>query len=80
MAHQEYFVVVYNNGTKFWFQNGKLHRLDGPAVEYANGDKLWYQNNKRHRLDGPAIEYADGGKHWYIDGVKLSIDILMALS
>ena len=22
--------------------NGKLHRLDGPAVEKADGGKLWY--------------------------------------
>ena len=29
-------------GTKAWYLNGELHRLDGPAVEFANGDKWWY--------------------------------------
>jgi len=34
------------DGYKAWFQNGKLHRLDGPAVEYADGDKWWYENGE----------------------------------
>lgn len=28
-------------------KNGKLHRLDGPAVEYDNGNVLWYINGKQ---------------------------------
>ena len=59
---------VKSNGNKLWFQNGKHHRLDGPAVEYADGGKEWYQNGKPHREDGPAIEYADGTKYWYQNG------------
>ena len=55
-----------------WYQNGKPHRLDGPAIEHADGSKFWYQNGKYHRLDGPAIEWADGSKFWYIEGVKYS--------
>ena len=55
-------------GDKFWHQNNKRHREDGPAVEYANRDKRWYQNGKLHRLDGPAVEYADGGKDWWHNG------------
>ncbi len=65
MAYQEYVVRIYNHGDKHWYQNDKLHRLDGPAVERANGDKHWYQNGKLHRLDGPAAEYANGEKLWY---------------
>jgi hypothetical protein len=42
----EYTVKVYEDGSKFWYLNGKLHREDGPAVEYANGDKSWYLNDK----------------------------------
>jgi hypothetical protein len=54
------------NGNKWWYQNGELHRLDGPAIEYIDGHKEWYQNGKLHRLDGPAIEHAKGGnKYWY---------------
>ena len=43
---QEYKVRVYANGDKSWYQNGELHRLDGPAVEYANGAKFWYIEGK----------------------------------
>ena len=50
---------------KYRNELGKLHRLDGPAIEYANGTKSWYQNNQLHRLDGPAIESSDGDKYWY---------------
>jgi hypothetical protein len=69
---QEYRVKVFADGTKVWWQNGKCHREDGPAIEYANGDKSWYQNGKLHREDGPAIEDADGYKSWRIGGKALT--------
>jgi len=69
---QEYKVKVNTAGTIEWYQNDKLHRLDGPAIEYANGYKFWYQNDKLHRLDGPAVEYANGDKEWYIEGKELT--------
>ena len=69
---QEYTVKVYPNGDKYWYQNDKRHREDGPAIEFANGNKLWYQNGKLHREDGPAIEYANGYKAWYIEGKELT--------
>jgi hypothetical protein len=64
----EYTVKVYEDGTKFWYLNGKLHREDGPAIELANDNKFWYLNGKCHREDGPAIEYANGTKHWFLNG------------
>jgi hypothetical protein len=67
---ETYTVTVNEYGTKQWHQNGKLHRLDGPAVEWANGDKKWYQNGKLHRLDGPAVECANGHKEWWIEGKR----------
>ena len=60
--------VVYFDGTKRWFFGGKLHKIDGPAIEYANGTKFWYVDGKRHRLDGPAGERSDGTKFWFVDG------------
>ena len=65
---QEYVVKVEDNGDRYWYQNDKLHRLDGPAIEYADGLKEWYQNGKCHREDGPAIEDSDGYKAWYQNG------------
>jgi hypothetical protein len=42
MTYKTYVVLVYGDGTKRWFQNGNLHREDGPAVEYSDGAKMWY--------------------------------------
>ena len=46
-----YTVDVYDNGSKEWCLNGKLHREDGPAVEHTGGTKCWYLNGQRHRED-----------------------------
>ena len=70
---QEYTVDVHDDKTE-WFQNGDLHRLDGPAIEYKNGTKHWYQNGKFHRTDGPAVEYASGGKQWFQNGKYHRLD------
>ena len=67
-----YTVEVLDNGTKYWYLNGELHREDGPAIEWEHGVKEWYLNGVLHREDGPAVEYADGSKHWYLNGDKLS--------
>ena len=47
MDFKEYTVKVYEDGAKFWYLNGQLHREDGPAIEYADGDKIWYINGRR---------------------------------
>jgi len=40
----EYTVKVCDNGDKYWFLNGILHREDGPAIEWASGGKYWCLN------------------------------------
>jgi len=37
---------TYNNGDKYWYKEGKLHRMDGPACEYDNC-KIWCYKGKR---------------------------------
>ena len=59
-------LIIDEYGTKRWYLNDLLHRIDGPAVEYANGDKEWYLNDKLHRTDGPAVERSNGDKFWYL--------------
>ena len=71
---ETYTVKVYTNGDRYWYQNDKLHRLDGPAVEFANGTRSWHQNGQRHRTDGPAVEYADGDRYWYQNGQRHRLD------
>ena len=74
MNYETYEVKVCENGDKYWYQNDKLHRLDGPAVEWGNGTKIWYQNDKLHRLDGPAVEWGNGDKEYWIEGKEYSYD------
>ena len=58
-------IVIDEYGTKRWYQNGFLHRLDGPAIEWKEGGKEWYVNGELHRLDGPARIWIDGTKVWF---------------
>ena len=46
-----------SNGSKEWYLDGKLHRLDGPAIERANGGREWWVNGELYREDGPSIEW-----------------------
>jgi len=41
-------MTVDEYGNKFWLnQEGKLHRIDGPAIEMASGYKVWLMNGKK---------------------------------
>ena len=60
--------VIYPNGDKKWYEEGELHREDGPAIEYISGEKHWFKDYKPHRLDGPAIEHDSGYKVWFKEG------------
>ena len=60
--------TIDGDGTKYWWFNDRLHRVDGPAVEWFDGNKYWCINGKLHRVDGPAAEYANGDKSWCING------------
>ena len=52
--------TVFNdsrNPSENWIDdNGRTHRLDGPAVTFGNsGEQQWWCHGKVHRVDGPAI-------------------------
>ena len=40
--------VINKKGTKVWYVNGKLHRINGPAVEHINGSESWWVYDKRY--------------------------------
>jgi hypothetical protein len=67
-------MITNKYGDRLWYQDNRLHRTNGPAVEYENGTKFWYQNNERHRTDGPAVELPGGRNHWYINGIKYDLN------
>ena len=39
-------IVEWPDGSKVWWLNGKLHRVDGPAFERADGSKAWYVDGR----------------------------------
>jgi len=63
--------VVYDNGDKWWYKEGKLHRVGGPAVDWTNGAKGWYKEGYFHRIDGPACECSDGSEEWFYEGKEI---------
>jgi len=44
-------IVKCLNGTKIWFQNGRLHRLDGPAVEWDDKSREYWALGTRLAKD-----------------------------
>ncbi|WP_139794293.1 hypothetical protein [Chromobacterium violaceum] len=64
------------DGITYWYQNGELHRDDGPAVE-CDEFREWWSHGVLHREDGPAIDWPSGpgggwSKRWFLNGVELS--------
>ena len=58
-----------------WYKNGKLHRINGPAVEYKNGCKKWYRNGILYKECGPDIVYNRIKKKWFINGQLLEYEM-----
>jgi hypothetical protein len=56
-----------------WWENGVLHRTDGPACEGPGTSREWWVGGKRHRTDGPAAE-CDGFREWWVDGKQHRTD------
>jgi hypothetical protein len=67
-------IVEYLDGSKEWYKEGKLHRLDGPAIESSSGEKHWYKEGNLHKIDGPAVEYPNGRKEWFKEGKYHCLD------
>jgi len=68
LTNKGYELLIYPNGTKYWYKDGKLHRTSGPAIIHLDGTKYWYKDGKLHCTSGPAFISSDGTKYWYKDG------------
>lgn len=53
-----------------WLLDGKLHRIDRPAIELEDGTIEYYEHGKLHRVDGPAAIHTSGYRAWAICGVR----------
>ena len=69
--------IVRNNGDIEYYQNGRLHREDGPAIERVDGYKSWYKNGELHREDGPAVEYENDPDIEHVDDNNDRNDIII---
>lgn len=66
--------IIKQNGDKYYYKLGILHRENGPAIIKHNGDKHYYQLGFLHNDDGPAIQLSNGVNKWYKYGVELTED------
>ena len=63
-------IKYLNSDRTLWKDEaGRLHRVDGPAIERINGTNEWYLNGRLHREDGPAVNKYNGTTMWYFNGV-----------
>ena len=71
---QDNFTGIINSkdGSQVYYQNGNLHREDGPAVEYSDGYVGYWINGKLHRIDGPAVIHSNGHIGYWINGERVS--------
>lgn len=60
---------VYANGTKKWYNQGRLSRIGDLASIICDDALYWYEDGQLHRdNDLPAIMYRNGPKYWYVRG------------
>lgn len=59
------------DGDIFYFEEGLLHRDNGPSIEFKSGVQWWFQQGKLHRIDGPAILDKKHKEYW-INGNRAS--------
>lgn len=66
-------LVCQTDNVKCWYQNGLLHREDGPAILWPNGSSEWRVNGKLHRLDGPAVLRSEDlfYNEWWVEGQQI---------
>src|ERR1700743_2143087 len=71
-------MTVNEDGVTEYRENGKLHRLDGPALIYpdhlSRGYQGWYLHGKSHRVDGPARTWNNGEEEYWQNDLKHRIN------
>lgn len=65
--HRDYDLpaAIRKDGSKFYYQYGKLHRENGPAIIYPWGDEYWYYRGRLHRKNGPAVITGQETKYYH---------------
>ena len=42
-------MIEWADGSRIWWVDGQLHRVDGPALELPSGTREWWVHGKRVR-------------------------------
>ncbi len=63
-------VIDISGNIRYYNEQGKFHREDGPAIIYKFGYKAWRIDGRYHRIGGPAIEWSNGDKYYLVNGVR----------
>ncbi len=57
-----------------WYQQGFLHRLDGPALRWQDGSQEWFVADQRHRERLPAVVGSDGLREWHFSHTSVALE------
>jgi hypothetical protein len=61
------------NGIEIWYEEGIIHREEGPAIIWPDGYEEWLVYGLRHRIDGPAVMSSLYKEYeWWLHGRCLS--------
>lgn len=65
-AHKRFEAVHTDTPLEGWYEKGRLHREDGPAIIFKDTE-IWMRYGKFHRLDGPAVQvgHARGAEYFF---------------
>jgi len=79
LSESQSHLIVAQNGDMRWFDDeNRLHREDGPAFIWKAGHGIvayghaWCKRGKLHRMDGPAVEIEGKQSEWWVDGRQLT--------
>jgi hypothetical protein len=71
---QEYVMTTRAFGIDYR-QNGKFHRICGPARTFSDGSEEWHYRGQLHCTSGPAIRNGSGHTEYWINGIHLSLEL-----
>lgn len=73
LVPSDFFGVYNGDGQKMFFKNGKLHRLDGPAIFHFNG---WPSDWDDYYIDGKEVSETEFWNHPLVIANKLKTILL----
>jgi hypothetical protein len=76
--HRDFGPAIIYPQSQYWYQHGKLSRLDGGPALMGIEFNAWFKNHLYHREDGPAVVYSYNSgcqDEWWVNGVDISDEV-----